>query len=167
MGSEMCIRDSPLAAAREARVIAAEAVANGLREIGSGPGPPDDDLDVGRVAPQGQEGVAARRQRQGDLGVDGAGQIAHQGDDRRLGRRWQVLEPDDRRPVTRAVVGAGEGVRPAHDPPTVPEPSRLVHAVAPDAARPVRRRTGSEGFGDVMGGWCRFLASPVVVGRPR
>jgi hydroxymethylpyrimidine/phosphomethylpyrimidine kinase len=33
--------DDPLEAARKARVVASEAVANGLREIGSGPGPVD------------------------------------------------------------------------------------------------------------------------------
>ncbi len=33
--------DEPLEAARKARVVASEAVANGLREIGSGPGPVD------------------------------------------------------------------------------------------------------------------------------
>jgi hydroxymethylpyrimidine/phosphomethylpyrimidine kinase len=41
LAARLALGDSPLDAARAARAIAAEAVANGLREIGSGAGPVD------------------------------------------------------------------------------------------------------------------------------
>ena len=41
LAARLALGDSPLEAARVARRIAAEAVANGLREIGSGAGPVD------------------------------------------------------------------------------------------------------------------------------
>ncbi len=41
LAARLALGDTPLEAARAARVIAAEAVANGLREIGSGAGPVD------------------------------------------------------------------------------------------------------------------------------
>ena len=41
LAARLALGDTPLEAAREARRIAAEAVANGLREIGSGAGPVD------------------------------------------------------------------------------------------------------------------------------
>jgi hydroxymethylpyrimidine/phosphomethylpyrimidine kinase len=41
LAARLALGDAPLEAARAARVIAAEAVANGLREIGSGAGPVD------------------------------------------------------------------------------------------------------------------------------
>jgi hydroxymethylpyrimidine/phosphomethylpyrimidine kinase len=41
LAARLALGDSPLEAARAARQIAAEAVANGLREIGSGAGPVD------------------------------------------------------------------------------------------------------------------------------
>ena len=41
LAARLALGDSPLEAARTARKIAAEAVANGMREIGSGVGPVD------------------------------------------------------------------------------------------------------------------------------
>jgi hydroxymethylpyrimidine/phosphomethylpyrimidine kinase len=41
LAARLALGDTPLEAARVARAIAAEAVANGLRELGSGAGPVD------------------------------------------------------------------------------------------------------------------------------
>ena len=41
LAARLALGDDPLAAARHARVVASEAVANGLRELGHGPGPVD------------------------------------------------------------------------------------------------------------------------------